>query len=192
MSEPIDSMLSFPRPVRLTLREDFVGLADPVPAKGKTIYRAVSVDMSVMMGERVLSTCTYTWEHGRRLLEGPFFLEPVFLGLLAVKSAGRERGLLRVALVAGPTCPEQEAFLMDLDTLGEESLGLWTLPGDHPGLPLGERWFPAGPDVLRPIATDSPTFAGELEEFGNACKLFFDRILYGDPSEEAERLLASI
>lgn len=77
---------------------------------------------------------------------------------------------------------------MEADRTLPETMALWQLPDDQVGLKLGDRWFPASADILEPIPV-GPDLDERLRQFEAACKPFFDRVLYGDPSEEVERLL---
>ena len=111
--------------------------------------------VAIKLNERVISRCDYTLGQGKALVNGHILTEPVRLALLAQKSPGRDRGLLRVALAAAPTTLTQEAEMRDADRSLPEGFSLWTLPYEQVGLPLGEHWFPAGPEVLEPIPLDA-------------------------------------
>ena len=80
---------------------------------------------------------------------------------------------------------------MDADRSLSDTMALWELPEEQIGLSLGDRWFPAGPKMLEPIPVGDD-MEERFREFETACKPFFDRILYGDPTEEVERLLHEV
>jgi len=80
---------------------------------------------------------------------------------------------------------------MDADRSLPESMALWELPEDHIGISLGDRWLPAGPRVFDPVPV-GPEHTGRFAEFETVCQEFFDRILYGDPTEEVDRFLKSV
>jgi len=189
MSEPITTYLTFaPHAVQLTLVEHglYVDRKTPEPF--------VVARIEARVGERVLCTCEYGLDDSRVLLDGPYFRAPVVLGFQADRIIGAERGLLCIDLCAAPTSAEQEAVLLDLERSGGDRIRPWRLPNDDErrACPLGRVWLPAGPDMLGPIDIDTPTVMQDLQAFENGVKPFIDRILYGDPSEEAARLLRSV
>ena len=98
-----------------------------------------------------MSNYIYRRRVGEALENGALFSAPVHLILLAQKSRGRDRELLRVALAAGASTPDQEAELFDLAKRYPGEVPLWDLPEDLVGISIGVRWFPAGAEVLEPI-----------------------------------------
>lgn len=187
-TEHIDSTLIISAPLELSLELESFYVENDKPG----FHEILGLAISVLAGDRTLSKGDYTYARGHALLESSVFEDPLRVALLAGKSHGAERGMLRVALAGAPTTITQEAELRDIDKRLPDGLALWTLPEDQIGVPLGERWFPAGPRVLRPIPVDSPSFEADLLEFRELCNPFFHRILFGEPTEEAERLLRSI
>ena len=174
-------------PVTLSLRVDHLHIEHNRPG----LQPIVGYGTSILMGERVLSTCDYTYGVGAAFEKGTFFADPLRLALLAQQGPGRERGLLRVALAAAPTTPFQEAEALEIQARFSEDFRLWTLPENQVGVPLGEHWLAAGEDVLTPVC-DGPDLVDRLSRMEARFKPFFDRILYGDPGQEVKRLLASV
>ena len=145
--------------------------------------------ISFHIGPRELSRHEYSYGEGQFVLEGQFFKKPVRIALLACMDPDPEQRVLRIALAATPTTAAQQAELVAADS--DLSDGLWRLPKNRLGFPLGEHWLPAGPDVLQPVPT-GPDHIEEMRAFEIACQPFFDRVLYGEPSVEAARLLDQI
>jgi hypothetical protein len=175
-SEFIDSYLVLSVPVQITVAIESYHL----PSAGREGQLPVGYALEVRMGGRFLSRMTYPYRPARVLLEGGVLDDPVRLALRAFKSAGREQGLLRVAMAATPTTAVQEAKILDADRSLPETMALWQLPDDQVGIRLGDRWFPAGPAVLAPVPV-GPDMGEQLLEFEAACRPFFDRILVRRP-----------
>ena len=186
-TEYIDQLLVFSAPVQLSVRIESYHLRHDGPgAQMPVVYT-----LSFRLGERELSRMDYPHGPARVLLDTSVLDDPVRIAMRAQKSPGRERGLLRIVLAAAPTTDIQEAIIMDADHSLPDGMALWDLPEGRVGLSLGDRWLSAGPDVLTPIPIGEDMGA-RLLEFEGSCKDFFDRILYGDPCEEINRLLSSV
>ena len=186
-ADHIDQCLVLSRPVELCTEVERYF----VEHDGPGLHPILGYGVAIKLGERVISRCDYTLGQGKALVNGQILAEPVQLALLAQRSPGRDRGLLHVALAAATTTLTQEAEMRDADRSLSEGFSLWTMPYEQVRLPLGERWFPAGPELLELIPLDAdPTIA--LPAFVKQCRPFFDRILLGDPSEESRRILESV
>lgn len=183
-SEFIDSYLVLSVPVHITVGIESYHLQDA----GRRAQLPVGYSLEFRMGGRFLSRINYPYGPARALIDGGVLDDPVRLALCAFKSAGREKGLLRVAIAAAPTTVVQEAKILDADRSLPETMALWQLPDDQIGVRLGDRWFPAGPAVFAPVPV-GPDMGEQLLQFEAACRPFFNRVLYGDPTEEVERFL---
>ena len=183
----IDQYLVFSAAVQVTAQVESYHLA----SRGPEPQVPVGYTLSFHLGARSLSRMDYPHGPALALLDGDILSDPVRLALRAQKNPGREKGLLRVVLAAAPTTSRQEAAILDADRSLAEGMALWDLPDEQIGLSLGDRWFPAGPEMLEPIPVGED-LGERLSDFEAACKPFFDRILYGDPYEEVERLVGSV
>lgn len=187
MSGLIEQCIQFSDPVQVRAEIESYGLRH----RSGRDYDIVSCEVSFWMGERRLSELEYPYETAKLLVEGPVLDEPVILGLIAQTSPGRSRGKLRIVVTGVPTTEVQEAQILDADRTLTSTLALWFLPDDHVGLRFGDRWFPAGEDVLAPVE-HGPDLVARLDEFGDRLQPFFDRILYGNPAQEVDRLIRSL
>lgn len=186
-TEYITTCLRFTVPVRIRATVENYEVQHEDPDANVPIWYTLAFHL----GARRLSRINYSPDSARALLKGGILDDPVFIALMADKEPGRERGLLRVALAAAPTTDLQEALLVDAHRSLPEGMALWNLPEDQVGFGLGECWLPAAGEVLEPIPIGEH-IAPMLRKFEDSCKPFFDRILFGDPAEEVERLLRSI
>ncbi|MEX2376142.1 MAG: hypothetical protein WD942_11260 [Dehalococcoidia bacterium] len=185
-SEYIDQCLVFSDPVHISVEVETYLLGH----RGSEPQVPVGYRLAFHLGERFLSSLDYPHGPARFLLDSNVLDDPVLLALRAHTSPGRQEGKLRIVLAAAPTTETQEALIVDADRSLSNGMALWDLPGDQVGLSLGDRWFPAGDDVLAPIPC-GPGLTERLHEFEAACWPFFKRILYGNPVEEVQRLLKS-
>jgi hypothetical protein len=147
--------------------------------------------LSFSMGDRWLSQRDYPHGAARVLLDSGVLDDPLTIALRAQTTPGRDKGLLRVVLAAAPTTALQEAIIVDADRSLPETMALWSLPEEQIGISLGDLWFPAGEKVFAPVPA-GPDHAERFAEFDAACREVFDRILYGNPAEEVERLLTEV
>jgi len=185
-TEFITQLVTFSAPVQVRAEIESYHLRDVTGPQTPVGY-----NLSFFMGERRLSRIDYPHGAARVLLDSGVLDDPMLIALQAQTSPRRDEGLLRIALAAAPTTDEQEAILIDAHRSLPEGMALWELPEDRIGVGLGDLWLPAGPRVFDPVPV-GPEHAARFAEFGTACQEFFDRILYGDPTEEVERLLESV
>lgn len=186
--DAITSSLMISDPVTLRAEVESYGFARGRPGE---LVPVLSYRLAFSMGERRISLHDYPRGPGHALLKGNILDDPVRLALHAQTEPGRERGLLRIALWAAPTTMIQEALLLDADRSLPETMALRPLPDDQVGFPIGERWFPADEELLTPIPVDDDT-PQRLLVHTRRLQPYFHQILYGQPSEEVERLLRSV
>ncbi len=144
-----------------------------------------------LTGPHVLARREWTRAQARGLLESTFFDDPVRIVMMANQGAGRPQGLLHVTVDAAPERMLQQGEAVLLDAILPEGLGLKSLPDHRIRIPLGEHWVPVEPEVLVPIGQGSSSYE-DLVTFECRCIEVFDRILRGDLSVDAERLLDQV
>lgn len=187
MSGVIEQCIQFSDPVFVRAKIETYGMR----YRSGRDYDIVSCRMSFWMGERWLSEFDYPHDAARLLVDGPILQDPVRLAMIAQTWPGREQGRLRIVLAGASTVEIQEAQVLHADRTLPSTLALWPLPDDEVGLRFGDRWFPAAPEVLAPVE-EGPDVGSRLDEFGTRLQPFFDRLLYGDPTEEVEALIRSV
>ena len=142
--------------------------------------------ITTWLGPRPLCSALCTFEVGDKLERTKLFQRPVELEFRADSDPGRADGLLRIGVIAVPVDEGQFRELCKIcdgsPTFTYDAMG-------KPGISLGHRWAPVEWPRLEAI----PNVSRELlERYESLCLGEFDRLFWGNPTEEAERLLRSV
>lgn len=115
---------------------------------------------------------------------------PVRLGLRAVFEAARDAGLLCIDVAATATSDRQAWVLQQLSRhWGDDTTRMWSVPWSSVGLHLGRVRLPAPPEMLVQVPIGDGV-RERLEARERALDPYIDRVLWGDPGEAVERVIA--